>query len=147
MGGWGRGCTLTPFHYSYHQLQCTLQLSELVGRYSPNSISINIPVPVCILWHIIRANWDPSPPLPKASVSLLPPNQRVGNTLDCGWGGGRTQFGQLEKRHSTLSTLWLRPLVFPRTRYDPGFFGDCGFCLKKLIRIQSQADKKFYFYY
>ncbi len=44
------------------------------------------------------------PPLQNASLSHTPePNG--GYTLACGWGGG-PQFGRLEKRPSTLSTLW-----------------------------------------
>jgi hypothetical protein len=52
-----------------------------------------------------RQKWDPPPLLPQASVSL-PRNQVVeGYTRLCvrGWG---SQFGQLEKKPSTLSTLW-----------------------------------------
>jgi hypothetical protein len=52
-----------------------------------------------------RQKWDPPPLLPQASVSL--PRNQVGEgyTRLCVRGRG-SQFGQLEKKPSTLSTRW-----------------------------------------
>jgi hypothetical protein len=54
-----------------------------------------------------RPNWDSPPPPPPSCKRVCPPrNQRGGGTLACGWGsGGSHQFGRLEKKLSTLSTL------------------------------------------
>ncbi len=52
----------------------------------------------------------PQPPVPQAMVPPPPPaqNQRVGGgTLACRWGVGESQFRRLEKKLSTLPTLWL----------------------------------------
>ncbi len=67
--------------------------------------STDIPrVPQCLS---PRPNWDPPPPLPQASVS--PGTKGGGGTLPCEWGGGGGgQFGRLEKKSSTLSTLCSR---------------------------------------
>ncbi len=48
------------------------------------------------------------PPPPSPASEYPPPNQRRGNTLACEWvrGWGESQFGRLEKKLSTLSTLW-----------------------------------------
>ncbi len=58
-------------------------------------------VPQCLSPH---QKWDPPPLLPQASVSL--PRNQVGEgyTRMCVRGGG-SQFGQLEKKPNTLSTL------------------------------------------
>jgi hypothetical protein len=54
-----------------------------------------------------RLNWDPPTPSPPASVFSPPPGTKGGgDTLACGWGGGGSQFGRLERKPSTLSTLW-----------------------------------------
>jgi hypothetical protein len=82
---------------------------------SGNSLSLNTTeikttslrrgrVPQC-LSH--RPNWVRPPPLPQASVPPPPPEQKGGggNTRLRGE-GRRTQFGRLERKPSTLSTLW-----------------------------------------
>ncbi len=63
-----------------------------------------------------RRNWD-SPNLSTASECALsppphppPPDQRVGGThKPAAKGVGKSQFGRLEKKLSTLPTLWLAP--------------------------------------
>ncbi len=46
-------------------------------------------------------------PLPQTNVSPHPRNRRGAETLACGWGAGvGSQFGRLEKKPSTLSTLY-----------------------------------------
>jgi hypothetical protein len=37
-------------------------------------------------------------PLSRKRVCSLPRNQRGGGTLDCGWGGGESQFGRPKKK-------------------------------------------------
>ncbi len=94
----------------------------------------------------------PPHPLSHKRVWTSPGNQRGGTPSPAGEGLGVSQFGRMEKKPSTLSTLWLWPLpvVFHfRTRYEPGFFGDCGsksrlfLHLKKLNRVRRQSDKNF----
>jgi hypothetical protein len=64
-----------------------------------------------------RPNWDPSPPLQQASVSL-PRNQRgEGHTL-LPVGGGWSKFGRLEKKPSTLSILCIGFYILYRLRLD-----------------------------
>jgi hypothetical protein len=52
--------------------------------------------------------WLPPPPLSPASVTPLDPNW--GSILACGKGGVGSQFGRLEKKPGTLSTLCSAPL-------------------------------------
>jgi hypothetical protein len=51
------------------------------------------------------------PPHPSPARECCPPPIWIqgGSTLACGWGGGRSQFGRLEKKPSTLFTLWFWP--------------------------------------
>ncbi len=63
---------------------------------------------VCTL---VRIGTSP-PPLPRKRVCLSTRNQKGrGYTRLRGWGYGGSQFGRLEKRPSTLSTLWAQ--AFP----------------------------------
>jgi hypothetical protein len=52
-----------------------------------------------------RRNWDSSNPSP-ASECAHPPNQRVGSHSPAGGGLEESQFRRLEKKLSTLPTLW-----------------------------------------
>jgi hypothetical protein len=54
-----------------------------------------------------RRNWDS--PTPSRSEGASPPNQR-GGTVACRRGVGEPQFRRLEKKFSTLPTLWARLL-------------------------------------
>ncbi len=49
-------------------------------------------------------------PLSRQRVCPSPRNQR-GVTLACGWGVGESQFQRLEKKLSTLATLWVLVLL------------------------------------
>ncbi len=56
-----------------------------------------------------RRNWDSPDPSPASECALPPPDQRVGeNTRLRLWG---SQFRRLEKKLSTLPTLWPLLLV------------------------------------
>ncbi len=57
------------------------------------------------------------PPHTQASVPLPPLNQRRGGhtLLRCGWGGGGSQFGRLEKKPSTvLCAMYKRNIKFAK---------------------------------
>ncbi len=58
----------------------------------------------------------PPPPLPQASV--YPPEPKVRAYSPAGEGVGGSQFGRLEKKPSTLSTLWLNPTQVPLCVHD-----------------------------
>jgi hypothetical protein len=52
-----------------------------------------------------RQNWDPPTPSPASEYNLLGTN--LGDTHSpAGEGVGESQFGRLEKRLSTLPTIW-----------------------------------------
>ncbi len=51
-------------------------------------------------------------PTPHPQVIVAPPLWvQGGDTLACGGGGGRTQFRQLDRKPSTLYTMWTDTLV------------------------------------
>ncbi len=81
-------------------------------RWCQRPQSTYIPrVPLCLS---LRPNWDYPTPSPASECVTPPPPpepKEEGNTLACGWRGGgegRSQFGRLEKKPSTLSTLCAR---------------------------------------
>ncbi len=55
-----------------------------------------------------RPNWNSPPPLPLARVPPPPEPKGEGTHSSAGEGVGGSQFGQLEKKPSTLSTLLVR---------------------------------------
>ncbi len=58
-----------------------------------------------------RRNWDSPNPSPTSECALPPgPKGGGGGTLACGKGVGEFQFRRLEKKLSTLPTLWIRVL-------------------------------------
>ncbi len=59
-------------------------------------------------------NWDP--PLPLVRANVPPWNQRGGVVLACVWGVGESNFGRLEKKLSTLSTLCVNSAFPARLR-------------------------------
>jgi hypothetical protein len=49
-----------------------------------------------------------APPAPSPACECVPLLEPMGGaTLACGWGDGGNQFGRLERKPGTLSTLWL----------------------------------------
>ncbi len=100
----GGGCTVRIIYARHHiSLHATPQSKW-------QSTFINIRVPQCLS---ARPNWD-SPTLSSTSVCVPPPGTKGGggDTLACLWGvgaGGKSQFRRLEKKPSTLSTLWSKP--------------------------------------
>ncbi len=57
-----------------------------------------------VFWSVHSVN---PPAHPQASVSP-PLDPKGGAPLACGWGGGGSQFGRLDRKPGTLYTLWLR---------------------------------------
>ncbi len=53
----------------------------------------------------------PPPPLPQASVYPLPEPKEGGAHSPAGEGVGGSRLGRLEKKPSTLSTLWVGPRI------------------------------------
>ncbi len=73
-----------------------------LGLFSRKGINLH-KVPECLS---LRRNWVPPPP-PPYRVCLPPGYPKDGRaTLAYGWGGGRTQFGRLDRKPGTLYTLW-----------------------------------------
>jgi hypothetical protein len=107
-------------------------LNEELSNLQPIHQRITTPLPICVAaiclgqWSIStvgvghkvqtykrvpqcmspRWNWDsPTPSL--ASECAPPPGTKGwGGTLACGWGVGESQFQRLDKKLSTLPTLW-----------------------------------------
>ncbi len=61
-----------------------------------------------------RQNWGLSHPLSRQRVCPTPPTKGEKGTLACGLGVGESQFRRLEKKLSTLPTLWFIFLSFSR---------------------------------
>jgi hypothetical protein len=84
-----------------------------------------------------RRNWDPPPTtFPKESVSPL--NQRGGKHSPAGERVGESQFGRVEKKPSTLSTLWDKASVsLPTSSLN----------LTYLVKLHSGSSSKHPYHY
>ncbi len=106
------------FHNSFWDLVVSDRISWMIleiykwnlgtsfGSFSGIHVSKIICSVVC--WRVPqclspRPNWDPHPLSRKECV---PPWNQSGGRLACGWGGGGANCARLEKKPSTLSTLW-----------------------------------------
>ncbi len=113
MWRWNNCCNLDTSQIMERQLLLTgkiiwvSSLKKAIGKITLQpQRDYTIPrVPLCLSPH---PNWVRPPPLPQASVP--PPEPKGGGATHAfGWGGGRAQFGRLERKPGTLSTLCLQP--------------------------------------
>ncbi len=125
--------------------KATLSILKNLSASSTKNLEIryNHKVHIYLAYHSVcplgRPNWDP--PLPQASVSL-PRNQRGGGAGDthspAGEGVGEPQFRRLEKKPSTLSTLWIQLQMYDSTYLHPVGLRWVGILLHSKLQIITQ---------